>query len=194
MKPEDIQIINSLKSGGKERVQSEQLLYTTYYYFIDEGSRKFNLNSDDSFSAYSDAVLSTILNVVSGSFDGRSSLKTYLFQIFSNKCIDLVRKNTTNKQQVHKTMPVPELLSQLPDAARNIVEKLITNEKRKALAESLEKIGEKCREMLLLFEDGFSDKEIAEQLAYNNAAVAKTTRLRCLEKLKEKMQAAVKQL
>lgn len=194
LKPEDIQIINSLKSGGKERVQSEQLLYTTYYYFIDEGSRKFNLNSDDSFSAYSDAVLSTILNVVSGSFDGRSSLKTYLFQIFSNKCIDLVRKNTTNKQQVHKTMPVPELLSQLPDAARNIVEKLITNEKRKALAESLEKIGEKCREMLLLFEDGYSDKEIAEQLAYNNAAVAKTTRLRCLEKLKEKMQAAVKQL
>lgn len=194
MKPEDIQIINSLKSGGKERVQSEQLLYTSYHYFIDEGSRKFNLNSDDSFSAYSDAVLSTILNVVSGSFDGRSSLKTYLFQIFSNKCIDLVRKNTTNKQQVHKTMPVPELLSQLPDAARNIVEKLITNEKRKALAESLEKIGEKCREMLLLFEDGYSDKEIAEQLAYNNAAVAKTTRLRCLEKLKEKMQAAVKQL
>lgn len=48
----------------------------------------------------------------------------------------------------------------------------------------LDSIGEKCKEILLLFEDGYSDKDIAEKLAYHTAAVAKTTRLRCRDKLK----------
>jgi hypothetical protein len=39
----------------------------------------------------------------------------------------------------------------------------------------------------LMFEDGLTDKEIAELLSYNNAAVVKTTRLRCLDKLREKV-------
>jgi hypothetical protein len=39
----------------------------------------------------------------------------------------------------------------------------------------------------LLFEDGYSDKEIAVQMEYNTPEVVKTTRLRCLEKLREKM-------
>jgi DNA-binding NarL/FixJ family response regulator len=38
-----------------------------------------------------------------------------------------------------------------------------------------------------MFEDGLTDKEIAQELSYNNAAVVKTTRLRCLEKLREKV-------
>lgn len=187
MTEQDLHILNGLKSGYKERVVQEKNLYTTYSYFIDEGSRKYNLSNDDSFSAYSDSILSCIHNIINDRFDGRSSLKTYLFQIFSNKCIDLVRKNTTNKQQVHQTMAIPELLVQLPDHARIIVEKLIDRQKQEAIKEQLKHIGEKCREILLLFEDGFTDKEIAEQLAYNNAAVAKTTRLRCLEKLKERV-------
>jgi len=56
-----------------------------------------------------------------------------------------------------------------------------------AIKQYLEVIGEKCKEILLLFEDGYTDNQIAERLVYNNAAVAKTTRLRCLEKIKEKM-------
>lgn len=188
MTTEDLQIINSLKSGGKDCVWAESHLYTTYNYFINEGCKKHNISQDDSLSAYHDALLALKNNILSNSFDGKSSIKTYFFQIFSNKCIDLIRKSTTNKEQVHKTMPVPELLNQLPDAARNMVEKLITNEKRKALAAGLELIGEKCKQMLLLFEDGYSDKQIAEKLSYNNAPVVKTSRLRCIEKLKEKMQ------
>ncbi|MEP6465121.1 MAG: hypothetical protein ABJB05_02395, partial [Parafilimonas sp.] len=103
---QDTTILHGLKSDYAERCRQEKLFYHQFYYFIDEGCRKYNLNYDDSFSAYSDALLSAIHNIIDNRFDGRSSIKTYLYQIFSNKCIDLVRKNTTNKQQVHKTMPV----------------------------------------------------------------------------------------
>ena len=183
----DIEIIRGLQSNTKERTEQEKKLYRQYDYFINEGCKKFNLIYDDSFSAYSDAVLSAILNVVSNRFDGHSSIKTYLFQIFSNKCIDLVRKNTTNKQQVHQTMEIPELLDQLPDNARSTIEKLIEQQKLKSITEHLQMIGEKCKEILLLFEDGYTDKQTAEELQYNSSAVAKTTRLRCLERLKGRM-------
>ena len=185
----DTEIINNLKAGYAERVRQEKKLYEEYSYFVSEGCRKYNLTHEDSFSAYSDAFLSALLNIVSGRFDGRSSIKTYLFQIFSNKCIDLIRKSTTNKQQVFKTAEMPELMNQLPDAARNAVEKMMSTEQQQAVKATLEQIGERCKEVLLLFEDGYTDKEIAEHLNYNNAAVVKTTRLRCLDKLREKVKA-----
>ncbi len=184
---QDQEILAGLQSGYKQRLVQEKILYNCYQYFIGEGCKKYNLSNEDSFSAYSDTVLSVIHNVVSERFDGRSSLKTYLFQIFSNKCIDLVRKSTTNKQQVHQTMAIPEMMSQLPDNTRIIIEHLIDRQKQEAIKFNLEAIGQKCRDILLLFEDGLTDREIAEELEYNNAAVAKTTRLRCLEKLREKV-------
>lgn len=187
---QDAQIVEGLLTNGEQRARFEKTLYLQYDYFIGEGMRKYNLDRDDSFSAYSDAVLAVIQNIINRSFGHQASLKTYLFQIFSNKCIDLVRKRTTNKQQVHRSVAEPALLGHLPDAARNAVERLIDSQKMLAIRQQLEAIGEKCKSILLLFEDGYTDAEIASKLAYNNAAVAKTTRLRCLEKIREKVKNA----
>lgn len=184
---DDTQIINGLLINNRQRARFEKALYLQYKYLIEEGSRKYNLSNDDSFSAYSDAVLAVIQNVNNNTFNNNSSLKTYLFQIFSNKCIDMIRKSTTNKQKVHQSAGEPDLLDYLPDNAKNVIEKLMDEQKILVIKQNLELISDKCREILLLFEDGYTDNEIATRLIYNNAAVAKTTRLRCLEKIKEKM-------
>ena len=182
----DTEIINDLQENYSARMAAEKIFYNRYTYFIEEACRKHNLSYDDSFSAYSDAVLSTIHNIILNKFDGRSTLKTYLFQIFSNKCVDYIRKKTTYKHQVHYNTIDSELIGQLPDTARTIVDKLIDHQKQHIVKQQLETIGSKCKEILLLFEDCFTDKQIAIELQYSNAAVAKTTRLRCLEKLREK--------
>lgn len=184
---QDSQIIAGLKAEYAERIRYEKIFYQQYAYFVEEGCKRYNLSYDDSFSAYSDAVLSALLNIINARFDGRSSLKTYLYQIFSNKCIDLVRKNTTNKQQVHKTMPVADAMNQLPDNTKNIIERLVTSELKANVKKQLDAIGQKCKELLMMFEEGLTDKEIAQVLSYSNAAVVKTTRLRCLDKLREKI-------
>ena len=88
MTGQDLQILQGLKADYKERLEQEKILYWQYSYFIEEGCKKYNLSNDDSFSAYSDTVLSAIHNIIANRFDGRSSLKTYLFQIFS-KCFFL---------------------------------------------------------------------------------------------------------
>jgi len=49
----------------------------------------------------------------------------------------------------------------------------------------MKELGENCREMLALFADGYSDKEIAVTMEYKTAEVVKTSRLRCLEKLRQ---------
>lgn len=181
---QDDVIINGLKSTPGNRSHYEKEFYVTYSYFINEGCKKYHLTYEDSFSAYSDSLLSAIQNITNGNFDHQYSIKTYLFQIFRNKCVDLIRKNTTNKQGVNRAAAAPEIINFMPDKARSAIERLIDEEQIQYIRGQLEKSGDKCREILMLFEDGFSDKDIATKLDYNNAAVVKTTRLRCREKLR----------
>jgi RNA polymerase sigma factor (sigma-70 family) len=185
---QDTTIIQGLKGNKRERQRQEQILYEeNEYLIVREGCHKHRLSYDESRSAYHDALMSVVENIVNDRFDGNSSIKTYLYKIFSHKCIDQIRKNTTNKSGVHNTAPLPEQIDQLPDSARTIVESIITQQLKEKVKEELKTLGEKCREILLLYEDGLTDKEIAERLSYNNAAVAKTTRLRCLDKLRAKV-------
>lgn len=90
--PGDADLIAGIRAGGAQRQLYENKLYKKYDYFIADGVRKHRLTEDDCFSAYSDAIMTVIENIVSSRFEGRSELKTYLYQIFSNKCVDAIRK------------------------------------------------------------------------------------------------------
>lgn len=181
-------IITGLRSAGSERRLWEKKLYESYFYLINHGARKYRISEDDAASVYSDTIISVIENIVSHRFEGRSSLKSFTYQIFINKCVDVVRKNTTNKSTVNNNaVMVDSLVMSLPDTSRNIVQKLIEQSDQFELRQKLKELGEKCRQVLMLFEDGYTDREISTAMNYNSAEVVKTTRLRCLEKLREKI-------
>ena len=180
----DIELIAGLQQPELSRRTYEDSLYLQFRYFIDEGTRKFQLTKEESFSCYSDAVLHAIQNIRSGAFEGRSMLKTYLYQVFHNKCVDQVRKNTTHKGEVNKSAVVPEMLSNLSDPAKTIIQELTDRADVADLKTRLKELGENCRQMLLLSAEGYPDKEIATIMEFKTAGVAKTSRLRCLEKLR----------
>jgi RNA polymerase sigma factor (sigma-70 family) len=180
-------ILHGLRAGESSRRNSEKDLYISFFYLIKEAEKKYGISGEEAASIYSDTILAAIKNIISGKFEGRSSLKTYIYQIFSNKCVDLLRKKTTNKGKLEDTMPYDSLIYELPDEARNIIQRLIANEERQQIIDKLQETGSKCKELLLLFEDGYNDKEIAEHMKYQSADVVKTTRLRCLDKLKLKL-------
>ncbi len=181
----DQEIIWRLKTGGIDKRREEEQLFSRYTYFIREGMTKYNLNEDEAFSAYSDTILSAIEKIMNGTFEGRSSLKTYVYQIFHNRCVDLVRKKTTNKYSVHRTESVTDLLLRISDSARSVVQQLIDRADRSLLKQKLNELGGNCKELLMLWGDNYSDKEIAARLQYKTADVVKTSRLRCLEKLRK---------
>ena len=181
------QIVSGIQSGGRERPVYEKQLYAHFLYFVRQGMLKYRIAEEDAASAYSDTIITVISAITTGTFEGRSSLKSYAFQIFMNKCVDLLRKETTKKNKVHQTASISSLIMDLPDRARDAVQELITKSDRNLMWQKLQEIGEKCKQMLLLFEDNYSDKEIAVLMQYSSADVVKTSRLRCIDKLREKI-------
>ncbi|ADB38725.1 RNA polymerase sigma factor [Spirosoma linguale] len=182
----DAELMAGIRAGGSQRRLYENKLYEKYQYFITDGIRKHRLAEDECASVYSDTVLAMFDNIVSDRFEGRSELKTYLYQIFTNKCVDEIRKKTTKRSSVHDAFSLDDSLLQLPDEARSIVQKLIAQSDVEKLYKHLNELGDKCRSMILSWGEGYSDDEIAQTMGYNTAAVAKTSRLRCLDKLRER--------
>ena len=77
------------------------------------------------------------------------------------------------------------MLFQLSDASKTIIQQLVEKADRSLLRQRLEELGAKCRELLLLSADGYTDREIAAELDYKSPDVVKTSRLRCLERLRQ---------
>lgn len=177
-----------IRAGGTQRRLYENKLYEKYDYLIADGTRKHRLTEDECASAYSDTILTVLDHITENRFESRSELKTYLYQIFSNKCVDAIRKRTTNRSSVHDALSLDDSLRQLPDEARSAVQQLIAQSDVENLYRHLRELGDKCKTMILSWGEGYSDDEIAQTLGYNSAAVAKTSRLRCLEKLRERWQ------
>ena len=81
----DDAILQGIRAGSTQRRLYENKLYEKYHYLIKQVRFKHKISEDDAASAYSDAILIVIENIVTGRFEGHSELKTYLTQIFSNK-------------------------------------------------------------------------------------------------------------
>ncbi|PYI90083.1 MAG: RNA polymerase subunit sigma-24 [Verrucomicrobia bacterium] len=183
--PDERELIDSIEQNGSERKKGEERLFTRYAYFIKEAIHKYSLSEEEAFDVYSDAILSAIEKISNGSFQRRSSLKTWVYQIFHNKYVDFIRKKSTNRSSIHRTLSISDPMFEVADTSKTIIQELMDKTDWKLLREKLNQIGDNCRQMLLLWADGYSDKEIALAMEYKTSDVVKTSRLRCLEKLKQ---------
>ena len=76
------------------------------------------------------------------------------------------------------------MLLHLSDTAKSVIHKLVEQADIALLKQKLNELGDNCRQLLVLSAEGNSDKQIAEQMEYKTADVVKTSRLRCLERLR----------
>jgi len=181
---DDEEMIRGLKENKMVKRKAEEQLFNRHAYFIKEGMSKYSLDQEDAFNAYSDTILQAIDNIVNTRFESRSSLKTYIYRIFSNKCVDLIRKKTTNKSSIYQTAPISGMLAMISDPAKTVVQQLIEKNDLELLKKKLNELGENCKQLLAMFADGYDDREIAKSMQYKSPDVVKTSRLRCLDKLR----------
>jgi RNA polymerase sigma factor (sigma-70 family) len=182
----DHRIVTDLMKGGITRRKAEDDLFNSYSYYIREAVKKYAIREEDCFDAYSDTILSVIYAVTDGRFEQRSSLKTFIYRIFHHKCVDIIRKSSTNKESVNRATALPESMFELlSDNTKSILQTLIERFDLDEMHQKLQKLGESCKSMLTMFAEGYSDKLIAEALHYNSPDVVKTSRLRCLQKLRQ---------
>jgi RNA polymerase sigma-70 factor (ECF subfamily) len=101
-----------------------------------------------------------------GHFDGRSSLKTWLFKIANNLCID--RSRYKGRRPVESSLDAPlgpdEEPMELPDASGSPEQRLLQEEFRERVEGAIASMSEKLRNVLLLH-----DKE---DLSYEEVALA----------------------
>lgn len=178
----DADLITGIKTSGNDKRKFENKLYHKYTYLIKEATFKHKIDHEDASTAYSDAILTSLEHINSGRFEGRSELKTYIFQIFSNKCVDLLRRRATKEKYIGS---LDNVLEPIPDSQRSAVAQLIQNQDHEQLKARMSLLGERCQQLLRRWAEGYTDKESATEYGYNSASVAQTTRLRCLEKLRE---------
>ena len=188
----DQDIINNLLQDGIDRKKAEEQLFTQYAYFIEQAMHKYSFREDEAFTIYADTVIAAIAKISDHSFEGRSSLKTWLFQIFHHKCVDLIRKKSTNKSSVHHAQSIPDIFLQMADTAKTVIQEMMEKTDKSQLKLKLEEIGDNCRRILMQWAEGYSDKEIAALMEYKTADVVKTSRLRCLEKLRQLYKVSIK--
>ncbi len=183
----DEEIIAAIQAGGIQRQRYEDLLYRRHMDFVRKRPRRYALSDEEARDAYTDAFLAVSDHIVSGKFRGDSSLKTYLSRIFRNKCVDQFRKNATVKLNWVEAFP------QLPDASQDFLDRLMGKEEVGILRQAMQKLGERCRQLLEYSGLGYSPGEIAEKMGFGSARSASSQRYKCLEKLKELRPESAKQ-
>ncbi|MEI6950399.1 sigma-70 family RNA polymerase sigma factor [Paraflavisolibacter sp. H34] len=179
------EILNKLRATGNERRKGESLLYQEHLYFLRVGMTKYPLTEDQLFDAYSDTILVALAAIASGTFEERASLKTYLFRIFHNKCIDLLRKVKTHKNSVHHTIDISCLPYCIPDNGQCALDRMIKKADEETFKQKIKKLPGKSQRLLQLSAEGYTDREIAVVMNFKTRDVVKASRLRCIQTLRQ---------
>lgn len=182
MATNDLEIIHGLKKGGNTRQTSESKLFKTYQYFVSNAVHKYALEEQDLQSVYCDSFMAVVQQILDGRFQGGATLKTFFYRIFSNKCIDAVRKKTTNKASIHQTEWIEDW-HHLSNKAANALKSIINKEMVDEVKQAFKQIGEKCNAILTAWSKGYSAQEISDNLGYKSPQSVRTTKSRCMEKL-----------
>lgn len=182
---DDQTLLNQIQQGGSVQESAIRQLYQQYFHLALEGRKKYpQLNDDELVSAYNSAILSVRKQIVLGNFRGDSTLWTYLNRIFINRCIDLIRKRSSNKEETRETLP--EDLEKSWGAFTQIERK----DDFEQLLQQMNHLGEPCKQIILDAEYyGYSSEEIAQRVGFSNARSVNSKKYTCLQRLRKMLAA-----
>lgn len=177
--------IEALQSGDRAEFARLVDAYSTQIYRL---GLKMLGNQQDA----EDILQNTFLNAITHmkSFEGRSSLSTWLYRIAANEALMLIRKRKPNiniddiQHEDADEIPLPETFvdwSVLPE------KELLTGEAQKAIEAAVKKLPESLRMVFILRDvEDLSIKETAEVLNLTEVNV-KTRLLRARMALREQL-------
>ena len=137
----------------------------------------------DAQDIYQEALIIFVRKVEEGNLVLNSSIDTYLYGI-----CQMLWRNELRKRGTHQSL---DIFVDLPE--QNGLEEALLLEQRYRQAEvALNKLGERCKELLVLFyHKAMSMKSIATKMNLSSEKVAKNQKYKCLEKAKQHLQQQV---
>ncbi|MCB0631660.1 MAG: sigma-70 family RNA polymerase sigma factor [Saprospiraceae bacterium] len=178
---EDEQLLLRIREGDRSFLN--QLFQDYWPSFLAFLTKSFGMPEEDVREIYTRSFTTFFYNIKDGKLVPplQSRLKTYLFGIGKNYAMKKFGSayeermvHTDEMEDVQKAFQQPDVVDYYEyDWQRNLVEKL------------LNRIGEPCKELLLLsFVREFADDAIMDRLDIPSAVAVRQRRFRCLEKLR----------
>ena len=178
---EDGHILLAIRRGGISKERCINSLFKQHHKLVLYGQRRYKLTLIQSKEVYLDSLLALSSAIEQDRFKGGSKISTYLFRIFENRCKNKVRDSMRYEAKYEWVYEIP----QLSDRARDMLKKMIIDEQMEWLEKLMEKIGKKCRKIIMMSEFlGYSLEEIGEKLQISSRGAVATTKYRCIQKLR----------
>jgi RNA polymerase sigma factor (sigma-70 family) len=180
MEPRDKALTAAILQGGPARQQAIKTIYhldslrEKVIHFVQQnrGTR------DDGLDMFHEGIIVLDRNIRQDKFRGESSLTLYLFSICRLLWMNQLRKNQRiDLQDDPKTMDNPGATTPELD--------FLSTERQNLLRQLLERLGEKCREVLEMWQLSYSMEEIAEALGLSSEKMARKRKYRCQQSLLE---------
>lgn len=174
----DNQILEGIISGDRNRINDVfRYLYKSHYQGILKLVTSNKGSESDATDTFQNGLLVLFNQIKSEKFQGKSSVKTYLFAI----CRNLWLKELSKKH--HENSSLEELPTLVADANTG-GEEINFSTKKLTLSYLLEQLDVSCQEVLTDFYfRGMSVKEISTKYALTNEDSAKNKKYRCMKKL-----------
>lgn len=177
----DESLLAALQSGGQAREDALRRMYlmpglreTVTRFVLDNGGSR-----DDAQDVFQEALVLFDRNLREGRFEGKSTLATYFVAIAKWRWVTLRRQ----QGRYRELSP-----AQYDGEVESAEAETLRAEHRELLTEAMGHIGERCRELLRLYQLDYAMEEIAQKMGYSGADVAKKEAYRCRMRLREHLE------
>lgn len=172
----DARILDLIRKGDEEALV---LLYETSRRPILNYALRNNGTADDAQDLLQESLVVLWERVRAGKFEHKARLSTFIYATAKNIWSQRLRKK--EREVAGGLDPEGD-----QDFSPSVLETMIETERARSVREALDRIGEQCRKLLLLFYwEELSMEEIAQKLGFANADTVKAKKYQCKKALEK---------
>ena len=173
---DDARVLDMIRNGDEKALV---LLYESNRKMISAFIARNNGTHDDYEDMLQEALVVLWERVRAGRFEYSSKLSTFLFGTVKNIWLRRLAK-------AKREIPTDLQSDDQADPIGSVLDTMIENEETEAVRNALEKIGEQCKKLLLLFYwEECSMEEIAGKMGFANAETVKSKKYQCKKSLEK---------
>lgn len=175
----DSEIVENLRSG-KRMEATVKALYRMHFDSLSWHIMNNNGNREDAEDIFQEVMVSFIDLVQKDKFRGESSVKTFLFSLNRNLWLNELKRRGRALVREEKFEKGKE------KAEEDFGFQLAEREGKKAVLDVVQKLGETCKKILLLFYyEDLPMKEIVSATDFENEQVVRNKKYKCLKQLEQ---------
>lgn len=179
----DAEVIIALKDS-KQMDAAIRFLYEEYYGLLEHYVINNKGTRDDAADTIQETMVAFIGIIEQGKFRGDASIKSFLYSITRNVWLAELRKRSSSDNRNHVFETAKETTE------KETVQHLMQREQYSFIVQLFEKLGSKCRQLLLLvYFENLSMSDILLQMTdYENEQVLRNKKYKCMKGLETMMQ------